>query len=421
MEKVNPTTLRLTVRLVHCLQKERGLTEMVDKESNTTNLSLKDILMESLEANRKNTDVAFARFATQVGNTSSLQNIILKIRRIFEHNQSVRDKNNFDEHQNKNKPEMRNISRHFNNLIYQIIHEQFEISYARYLKRTRRKTTSQNKIFDDMFPTIQKSPDSIEFMTPAERGFLFHQPSSWTAMTPETLDLLKPIDMSIWSSNNKIEFPKLNNISLSKLSSGPTPMEEKTNGGGSSLGGIGQLLESYETKLREQAPEGEVDTRLVGSLISLLFAFVKLKESKGKERCSFSSILLLADTYYDDLTKSSHSNDTYSAKNSKFHENKMQMKLSEESERLSSETQVLRLLVNDLVLEIEKQRSLQQDVIRKAKKVEALFRGPEHNSIFNLCEESLALSPELSKIQDLVKITFDFEAFKKVCYLFDEH
>ena len=118
------------------------------------------------------------------------------------------------------------------------------------------------------------------------------------------------------------------------------------------------------------------------SLLIVLLAFVRLKESSGIERASLSILLSLSSS----IDKEN---------------------VGKEEERL----------VNDLVLEIENQRHLVFELRQKVQKLTSLndnFDEQETNYKFlvSLVEQSVTLSPELMILHNLISRDFDLIAFR---------
>jgi len=380
MKSVDAAELRATVRLLHCLQKERGISSVITLEkvrrSNRENVggNLKidppefleekfsddeihqeisnaiknesDMINMSfeLENYRNNTDNALSRFMARVADQSYFKTALKSIRMMTEN---------------------RHIVRAFSSLITNIIHEQFENPYISFLegeKNSLQKTSSHNRIAE---------LDSMLASDP-EPQFNDMRPFSWDGLVDSKVSSRR----SSFSRNSKNGIfdgvPRTTGINIENgiRSKGVQDVVQ-----GSIGGGIGKLLENYD---KTENQKQQTDSPVLSSLMSLLLAFVKLKESKGIERSSLSSILKCSDP--------------------------------------SNENENVAVNLRDLVMEIENQRSLIRGVRRKAMDVEEASGGSHQTSFLILTEESLELSPELSNIEDLIRDHFDTKAFKEVSH-----
>ena len=380
MEQVDATALRLTARLVHCMQKERGATCVVavmkkmkkstlsdttldppqnlvgtgghvdlsemesvttQKETNATSMTRK------LEQYRKNTDNAFLSFNARIKNRSSFQAALMRIR-------AMQDK--------------RDMYQPLNSLIAHILRDQIETLLAS-LEQSKSKTKMKRTL---SFGALSQGSGTNSDEPPLSRSGskLVNQSASWTPMTQKS-NPANLILTGIIANNKGIE---VNKLSSACLQSSSASLKE--------MSGIGKALENHEMNVNDSPQFDLIEvTNTVASLVSLLSTFAKLKESKGIERSSLPGIL----------------------------------KMSAASEESKSENdEEVRLLISYLVMEMEKQRSLVRDVRKKAMEVEEAYGGAMHTSFPILTEESLELSPELSNIQDLIRLDFDMKAFRQV-------
>jgi len=107
------------------------------------------------------------------------------------------------------------------------------------------------------------------------------------------------------------------------------------------------------------------------SLLKLLIAFVRLKESAGIERATLSALL-----------------------------------------SINSKDKDVKYVVNNLVLEIENQHYLVDELSQIVRKLVNAEKSV-YKILSSLVEQSIVLSPELRKLHNLIKKEFDLKAFRK--------
>lgn len=245
----------------------------------------------------------------------------------------------------------------YNTLVTNLINEKLISTFSRYIKDVpnSKKSSGHTRSRSTNFGSIGNDPydvsSSNDLSSSLPNHFTFSNLQQIFASTPQ--DNLSKL--------NDIEYLNrgLNNVDFS-----PGKPQNETTG------------TSYLCKrsVRENMSKKE---RKLSSLLSLLFDFVKLKETIGIERSTLSFLHCMSPGTHDKTTL---------------------------------------MLVNNLVMDIEKQRSIIRAVRNKARLVEEAFVGAGGvgtSAILLLTEQNVELSPELRHLHDLIGLDFDTDSFRE--------
>jgi len=311
-----------------------------------------EIVQEVLEEARKATDLAFHNlFQTgkYLENKGNLLEILMKCRSFCG-----------SDSQNETASSTKYLMI-YNTLVTNLIQEKLILTFSCYIKDVpnSKKSSGHTRSRSTNFGFIGNDPydvsSSNDLSSSLPNHFTFSNLQQIFASTPQ--DNLSKL--------NDIEYLNrgLNNVDFSPEKSRNEPTGT-----------------SYLCKRSVRENMSKKDRKL-SSLLSLLFDFVKLKETIGIERSTLSFLHCMSPGTHDNTTL---------------------------------------MLVNNLVMDIEKQRSLIRAVRNKARLVEEAFVGAGGvgtSAILLLTEQNVELSPELRHLHDLIGLDFDTDSFREAISL----
>jgi serine/threonine protein kinase len=318
--QVDTNLLRNAIRLVHCIQKERGSSCAYYADSATFEYGM----LEARAASDISAGLIQNKDLPVIASLIKIRNLIAR-------------------HKNPQYPEdkqgLHRIFVCFNTLVSSVVHQYI-------LKQVTAGGTNQK--FKSTIKNRHRRGLSFDINEKMSSNFL---------VTPETV--VHKTEPSVGSvTAMKVNLETLHSFDSENVSndSAPPPPPQRTQSKGS----------KSDDPLKPSPPRRKVSFQQaipkVQQLLDLLHIFVQLKESAGVERAILSSLLAFRTTEGS-----------------------------------------LGMLMNDLILEVEKQRSL-------VNQMEQLPEGPHRNLLLDLAQ----LSPELKELQSI--ILADFESLRTAEY-----